>query len=404
MSTQKNSAGYVKNSVENHRLNKKNHRVLLVLDTTHGQIGGTEQNTLRFAQALLKRGYHPIVAEIGKAILAKSEDSKNLELRNIATPYFDTVSLSQWRHLIKETKPGIIIRSKTWFLSINRRLDVAALLSKATYFGWEHHPALSPMNSTRLKARIKNFARMHLHINAVKRSVAVSHAVRDPLINFYPVAPSKIDVIYPGVNFEFFTKLDTARKELRTDWGIPESAFVVGSLGRLVPHKGNDFTLRVVAELIKQNPALDIWCVIAGKGSDLSRLQELAESLGISEKVRFPGWQENAAKTWNAFDLFLMPSTDEGLGMTLIEAAACGCIPLAASVGGMKEILNGPFEKYCLPSSDLDAWVKMSTTIATSSPSERAEQQALIYASLKERFDAARQWNLMVDWVKTHSS
>ncbi|GGY82200.1 hypothetical protein GCM10011613_28680 [Cellvibrio zantedeschiae] len=385
--------------------NKANgHSVLLILDTTHGQIGGTEQNTVRFAQTLLKRGYHPIIVEVGKAILGKSEDAKGLQLYNIVTSYFDSVSIKEWRDLVKKTRPAIIIRSKTWFGCANWRLDLVALLSRATYLGWEHHPAIAPVKATSVKAKIKVFIRTHLHIRSVKKSIAVSHAVREPLISFYPIAPAQIDVIYPGVDFNFFTRLDNARKELRTSWGIPESSFVVGSLGRLVAHKGNDFTLRIVAELINRKPELDIWCVIAGKGSDLARLQKLADSLGISERVRFPGWQESAPKTWNAFDLFLMPSADEGLGMTLIEAVACGCLPLGAAIGGMREILNSPFEHYSLPATDLNAWIEMSSAIATDLPAQRAEKHALIYSNLRERFDASRQWNLMVDWMEKHST
>lgn len=379
-------------------------RILLILDTTHGQIGGTEQNTLRFAQALLRRGYYPIAVEVGATILAKSDDANGLDLYNVPATHFDNVAIKEWRLLLQQTNPQVIIRSKTWVGCVNWKLDIVAFLSSAQYLGWEHHPATRlDNNKIKIKTKVKTFIRKWLHARAVKRSVAVSNAVRDPLIEFFPVPASKIDLIYPGVDFTIFKSIEGARKELRAVWDISESAFVIGSLGRLVAHKGNDFTLQVMAELLKRNPTLDVWCVLAGRGPDLSRLQKLAEDLGIAERVRFPGWQENAPKTWNALDLFLMPSSDEGLGMTLIEAAACGCLSLGAAIGGMKEILSGPLAVYGLPPLDTDAWATMVAKIITQTPTQQKHEREVVYKDLRERFDALGQWNLMVDWVEAQT-
>ena len=381
------------------------HRILLILETIHGQIGGTEQNTLRFAQALLARGHQPIVVEVGSKILSKSDDAKGLELFNVPANKFEEITIGVWHNLIQETQPQIIIRSKTWVGSVNWKLDLVAYLADAQYLGWEHHPATKPVNdNVKIKTQIKRFIRKWLHARAVKRSVAVSNAVRDPLIEFFPVPPSKIDLIYPGVDFTLFEHIDSARVELRAVWSIPQSAFVIGSLGRLVAHKGNDFTLRVMAELLRRSPELDVWCVLAGRGPDLARLQKLAEEFGIAERVRFPGWQESAPKAWSALDLFLMPSSDEGLGMTLIEAAACGCLPLGAAVGGMKEILSGPLKTYSLPPLDTDAWVTMVAGLIAQTPLQRKQEHEAVYKDLRSRFDASDQWNLMVDWVEAQAS
>lgn len=392
-----------------------NNRILLVLDTSHGQIGGTEQNTLRFAHALAKKGYVPIIAEAGSSILHKSTDADGLQIYCIPTEHFEDVSWKKWRELLKKCDPLIIIRSKTWIGCVNWKLDIAARLSNACYLGWEHHPARAPdcqppflkyiltFDFRQLTARVKGFFRTQLHIKAVKQAIAVSHAVREPLINFYPANPNKIDVVYPGIDFEVFTRQNLAREQLRMRWNIPQLGFVIGSLGRLVAHKGNDFTLKVIAELLRQDPALDVWCVLAGKGSDLVRLEALAKSLGIEERVRFPGWQENAPAAWSALDVFMMPSSDEGLGMTLIEAVACGCLPLGATVGGMKEILRGSLKQYCLPLQDLDSWATAVANIIRTPSRERALLHQNAYAQLKEQFDSKRQWNLMVSWIEQHA-
>ena len=387
--------------------------ILLVVDTTHGQIGGTEQNTLRFAQSLLKRGYVPILIEVGLPLLANSVDSTGLQLIHIAAKGFSDVSWKTWRTLLDNLRPGVVVRSKTWVGCINSKLDAVMAISKITYLSWEHHPSLPnrafTLNNEQLHAfhprnikfQLKRAARLQLHMRSAKQTVAVSHAVREPLIEHYPVSATKVGIIYPGVDFDFFQHSPEARKQLRQQWNIPESAFVIGSLGRLAAHKGNDFTLEIMAKLLEKNSELNIWCVIAGKGGDLTRLQELAKKLNIAERVRFPGWQDDAPKAWSAIDVFLMPSSDEGLGMTLIEAAASGCIPIAAKVGGMQEILCGKLDKYLCRPNDIDAWIKVTSSLI--SPCERSKQHPIIYQDLRKRFDAGTQWNFMVDWVECNS-
>ena len=387
--------------------------ILLIVDTTHGQIGGTEQNTLRFAQSLLKRGYAPIMIEVGLPLLAKSTDSTGLQLIHISANSFGDVGWKTWRKLLDNLQPGVVVRSKTWVGCINSKLDAAMAVSKITYLSWEHHPSL-PNHAIRLKneklhafhprnikRQLKRTVRLQLHMKSAKQTVAVSRAVREPLIEHYPVSAKKVGIIYPGVDFDFFQHSSEARKQLRQQWNIPQSAFVIGSLGRLAPHKGNDFTLEIMAKLLEQNSELNIWCVIAGNGDDLLRLQELAEKLNIAERVRFPGWQEDAPKAWSTIDVFLMPSSDEGLGMTLIEATASGCIPIAAKVGGMQEILCGQLDKSLCRPNDIEDWVKLTSSLIC--PSERSKQHQVIYQNLRKRFDAGTQWNRMVDWVENNS-
>jgi glycosyltransferase involved in cell wall biosynthesis len=385
--------------------------ILIILDTTHGQLGGTELNTLNFAKALQKRGLCPLIVEVGAAILAKSTDSKGLSFINIQKDHFEDVGYSQWLRLIKTVKPSVIVRSKTWIGCINWKLDLACLNSTATCLSWEHHP--STANSLKssvlfekgkrllkMKIKLKAWLRNTLHMKSAHRILAVSVAVREALIENFPKTTAKLDVIYPGIDFDFFSRSSEARKRLRANWNIPESAFVLGSLGRLVPHKRNDFTLKVFAELVKFHP--DIWCVIAGRGPDLQNLQVISETLGIENRVVFPGWQEHAPDTWSAIDLFLMPSIDEGLGMTLIESVACGCLVLGTETRGMDEILDGPLIETRVAANDLDSWVTKASKIIQSSERLSLHLDALNY--LRGKFDAQRQFDLMVDWVKNYSS
>jgi glycosyltransferase involved in cell wall biosynthesis len=382
-------------------------RILLIVDTTSGQIGGTQLNTLRFAQALLSRSYDVVVVEVGTRILDNSKETIGLTLFYIQTHVFADVSWSTWKKLLQDQHPSIIIRSKTWAYCINWKLDAIATMMDIDYFSWEHHPfsasqqlfndiRTQPLSIKRIKQTLKTFFRLQLHIKSVKRTLAVSQAVKYALTDTHPIAAEKIDVIYPGVDFNYFSHMPDARKKLRADWGIPESAFVIGSLGRLAPHKGNHLIIKIIAKILQQKPDMDIWCVIAGKGPDLDRLTALAKQLNVSE---------HAPNAWSVIDIFLMPSSDEGLGMTLIEAAACGCVPIAAKIGGMQEVLSGPLSDFALSLSEHDKWPEkwIEKTCMLASPEVRKQYQQKVYQYLRQGFDAHHQWELMADWIEQYS-
>lgn len=383
--------------------------ILLVLSTDHGQLGGTERNTVLLAQALGKQGFEPVIVQVGLPILAEYIDATGPTLRHVPARSFSDVSLQEWNALLEEYRPSIVIRSKCWVGCINWRLDIAVRRFGAVYLGWEHHLAVDPhydvtgVAKHTFASRLRYALRIGLHARAVRRSVAVSTAVRDPLVRYYRFRSDRVDIIYPGVDFREFTFDPIARQELRNAWDIPQAGYVIGSLGRLVPHKGNDILLRLFAAIWRRNPTYDLWCAIAGRGPDLPRLQALASELGIGHRVRFPGWQLSAPRAWSAIDLFIMPSLEEGLGVTLIESIACGCLALSSALGGMQEVLFDSLEEYALPPGDHEAWLTAVQRVLAMSTQQRALRQQEAYRAVYKRFNADSQWTAMVDWVRLHS-
>jgi len=184
---------------------------------------------------------------------------------------------------------------------------------------------------------------------------------------------------------------------------VPRDAYVVGYLGRLVAHKRVEIVLETFAALRSRRSAMPLWCIIAGVGPALDELTRLAERLGIGERVRFVGWQESAPNAMNTIDLFLMPSTDEGLGLTLIEAAGCSCLVVASNGGGMMEVMDGVLHEYQVaPGSGVDSWVHACERLLANSPRDLERLQLAFRAELIHKFDATRQWNATAEWVEQY--
>ncbi len=109
-----------------------------------------------------------------------------------------------------------------------------------------------------------------------------------------------------------------------------ELAFV----GRISKEKNISYLLRSIAV------AEGDWNLsIVGDG-EIEEMQSLAEELGISDRVRFLGWNENPWESLKNACALVMPSLHEGFSLTIVEALACGMTVLSTPVGGVAEVIK----------------------------------------------------------------
>jgi glycosyltransferase involved in cell wall biosynthesis len=133
----------------------------------------------------------------------------------------------------------------------------------------------------------------------------------------------------------------------------PRTTTVIGAACRLVPLKGLVELIRTVASLHLEFPALRL--EIAGAGSQREVLEKEIGRLGLAGQVRFLGWQPDLRAVFRTWDIFAMPSLDEGLPMAALEAMAEGLPVVATSVGGLPELIEDGRTGYLVPPSDVAA-------------------------------------------------
>ncbi len=178
------------------------------------------------------------------------------------------------------------------------------------------------------------------------RTITVSKALKEDLVDNYNLPPERIIPIYNGINLSRYLNLpdrESARKKL----GIKPGPAVVGTVARMAPQKGLKYLVEAV-EIIKkanrdlavQGKALDTVFVIAGDGPLRPELEQLAEQKGVWDKILFPGCVQDMAGTLACFDIFVAPSIAEGLSITTIEAMAAGLPVVASRVGGLPELVR----------------------------------------------------------------
>lgn len=172
------------------------------------------------------------------------------------------------------------------------------------------------------------------------KHVAVSQEIADKLARFLPAA--RITVIPNGVDLDRFRPGDKA--QARAALGLPSHARVVGTAGRLVAVKAQ-------ADLITALKYLpdDVVVVLVGDGEERQALEAHADALGYSDRVVMLGHRDNLHEILPAFDVFALPSLNEGLPRSVIEAQACGVRVVASDVGAMRQAVCARTGRFVPP-------------------------------------------------------
>ncbi len=201
--------------------------------------------------------------------------------------------------------------------------------------------------------------------------IAVSNALKHELVDTMGIDPDKIAVIPNGVSFlppaernprpkgraaeplipyavtkngnlSLFPDLEPPESLADPMPDEPEEAAwtpVVGTVARLAPQKGIDHLVRAAAAVLLKYPAARF--VIVGDGPLRRTLEDLAASMGILKSFEFMGYRSDALSIIPMFDVFVLPSTRETFGLTLVEALSQEVPVVASRVGGITEIVDG---------------------------------------------------------------
>lgn len=205
--------------------------------------------------------------------------------------------------------------------------------------------------------------------------IAISEAVKNTIVGLAEVKESQVEVLYNPVSLPHkeAAKIESTfeigdgkhqenlkilpeeeggeqanRENLsgKTDLSVSQNAigkqpFVFISTCRLVPVKNLDRLINAFSKIITHFPqsSFELWLV--GDGPLKIMLENQTKNMGIAEKVRFLGFQNNVFQFLAEADVFVLPSLSEGSSVSLVEAMSMGLPSIVTKVGGAGEILGG---------------------------------------------------------------
>jgi glycosyltransferase involved in cell wall biosynthesis len=185
----------------------------------------------------------------------------------------------------------------------------------------------------------------HLALKRFNALAAVSDSVAQRLVDS-GVSVRKIKTIANGIDVEPFERAKA----------LPPLAFdgnrVVGMVARLDLQKGFEYLLRAVRELSNAFSSLKL--VIVGEGPDRKAIEDMIRQYSLQSNVILAGQQSDMPGVYATIDIFVLPSLNEGLPMTVLEAMAASKPVIATRVGAIPSVIKDGENGLLVEARDAD--------------------------------------------------
>ena len=170
----------------------------------------------------------------------------------------------------------------------------------------------------------------------VNRFCCVSADIARAVTRWGTIPKTKVEIVPNGIEVEIVDR-SADRIDVRGELGIPSSARVIGTVGRLAAVKRQDRILSALGALTNRYP--DLRVILVGEGPERGRLESLAIALGMADRVHFTGYQSQPGRYLRAMDVFALPSESEGLPISLLEAWGAQLPVVCTRVGGLPDVI-----------------------------------------------------------------
>lgn len=199
-------------------------------------------------------------------------------------------------------------------------------------------------------------------------------SVRQELTSGFGIPASRIHVVYNGIDSKEFSP-NGAHASLP----FPAGSVVIGSLCALRPEKDLDTLLQAFAIIAEDFPRAHL--LLVGDGPERGRL----EAQSLAGRTHFAGAQQDTASWYRAMDIFVLPSRNEALSNSLLEAISCGRLALASAVGGNPECFPPPADPHLFPPGEPHALAALLRKLL-SSPENLRSTASSQYRYTLEKF------------------
>ncbi len=239
-----------------------------------------------------------------------------------------------WR-LLRDLKPDLLHTRN--LAALEAQFVAAAAGIRATVHG-EHGRDVFDLYGQNWKYKLLRRAARPF----VSNYIAVSRDLETWLRLSIGVPPRKLHQIYNGVDHAKFSPREGTRPAILPAGFAADDSLVFGSVGRMVEVKDYPTLVEAYIQLHRSAPALAAGTrlVIVGEGPARAACQRRLDAAGLAGYAWLPGERDDIAELMRGFDVFVLPSKNEGISNTILEALASGLPVVATAVGGNVELVD----------------------------------------------------------------
>lgn len=205
------------------------------------------------------------------------------------------------------------------------------LLSKLFY------PKIKLIYTKRVAYQMKNnvmsaFKYRNSYLNKI---VCISEYIRNSMKD-QGINEEKLLVIPSGIILPEVQPLDKSAFKMK--YSIPQNSFIITTIASLEKNKGYINLINAAQYVLNHDK--DIHFLALGKGKHEAELRKKVNNMGLSDHFHFLGFQEDTLSFLHISDLFVLPSREEGLGSSILDAQAVGVPVIATKTGGIPELIE----------------------------------------------------------------
>jgi 1,2-diacylglycerol 3-alpha-glucosyltransferase len=356
--------------------------IVMLSNTYAPHVGGVARSIERFARQYRKLGHKVLIVapefdhdSSGEQDVVRIPAVQNFNGSDFSVALPVSGLLSE---ALEEFQPQIVHAHHPFLLGmtalrIARYRQLPLVFTHHTLYAQYTHyvPGDSPLLQRFAVQLVTRYANLADMVFAPSESIAVLLRERG--------VQTPISVVPTGVELSQFSQGDGLR--YRRKMGIPETAFVVGHVGRLAPEKNLEFLAASVAGFIaagltgayEGHGRPQVHCLVIGAGPSEADIRAVFARTGITARLHLDGVQNTQvlADAYHAMDVFAFASTSETQGMVLTEAMAAGKPVVALDASGVREVVvdtvNGRLlaDKNCEDFAAALRWVAEQPTEGT---------------------------------------
>jgi len=301
----------------------------ILLAITSLGVGGAERLVTGLADRFVAEGHEVVLVSFQGApeVQPRNPDVRLVDLQMRRSPLGVLFAMWRFRKLVLEFAPDVV----------NSHLVHANILTRVLRLFTRMARLVSSAHNTNEEGRMRIVA-YRLTDRLADISTNVSYEAVEAFVKQGAVRPGRMVALYNGIDTEIFGFDAQGRVSVREELGMDESTPLLLAVGRLFEQKDYPNLLQAFSEVEFRSAAPHI--VIAGDGPLRGKLQALADSLGVADRVAFLGVRYDVVALMSACDVFVLSSAWEGFGLVVAEAMACQRPVVATDCGGVSEVVG----------------------------------------------------------------